>query len=277
MIVQHRFADRFPALSAIVLIFASTTAVQGIAMIINGALALGIKAYTSDCDFIGYTAGALIVLWIYKRWFYPEFEGNLRGGNPAEGFRLSLFILIYWGVCFPIQFMFTSAVFGWPTLKSFGIAVTAGFVEELAFRGLPVSLLMRQWRDESRIPAVAILTSSIFGAVHLTNIFSGADPACTIMQAVSAVGIGLFFCGIYLRSGNLWITIAVHTIHDVLSFLDVSGINDGVIVQTVTWYSFVDTAFSIALGVLGIWMLRPSKRAEIRRLWNCKWNQEDIL
>ena len=62
IINQHRFADRFPALSAIVLIFASTTAVQGIAMLINGALALGVKAFTSEYDFIGYIAGALIVL-----------------------------------------------------------------------------------------------------------------------------------------------------------------------------------------------------------------------
>ena len=269
---RHIFADRFPALAAILLIFASTTAVQAIAMLINGVLVQGIKAFTSEYDCIGYIVGSLIVLWIYKRWFNPEFEGNLRDGKPAEGIRLSLFILIYWGVCFPIQFMFTSAVFGWPTLNTLGIALTAGFTEELAFRGLPASLLMRQWCEERKIPLVMILTSVIFGAVHLTNYFSGADLGCTILQAVSAVGVGLFFCGIYLRCANLLITIALHSIHDILSFLDVSGINAGVIVQTVTWFSFVDTAFSIALGVLGIWMVRPSKREEIRSLWNRKWN-----
>ena len=269
---RHAFADRFPALAAILLIFASTTAVQLIAMLINGVLILLIKAYTSEYDCIGYIAGSLIVLWIYKRWFRPEFEGNLRGGKPADGIRLSLFILTYWGICFPIQFMFTSAEFGWPTLNTLGLALTAGFTEELAFRGLPASLLMRQWREESKIPAVMALTSVIFGAVHITNFLYGADLGCTILQTVSAIGVGLFFCGIYLRSANLWITIAVHSIHDILSFLDVSGINEGVIVQTVTWYSFVDTAFSIALGILGIWMVRPSKRREIRSLWNSKWN-----
>ena len=271
---QHRFADRFPAVAAILLLFGGMAAVQVGGMFINIPLAMGIPGYAS-ADAAGYIIVSLIVLWIYKRWFRPEFEGNLRGGIPGEGIRLSLFILIYWAVSFPIQFLFTPAVFGWPTLKTLSLALTAGFTEELAFRGLPVSLLMRQWHEEKRILTIMILTSVIFGGVHITNYFSGADLGSSIMQTIAAAGAGLFFCGIYLRCGNLWVTIGVHTLHDLFCFLDEGGIHDGVVVQEITWFSFLDLAFCIALGVVGIWMVRPSKRAEIRRLWNRKWRIED--
>ncbi len=224
---------------------------------------------------VGFIIVSLMALWLYKRWFYPEFEGNLRGGNPREGIRLSLFILIYWVICFPIQFLFTPAVFGWPTFRTLSLALMAGFIEEISFRGLPVSLLMRQWHSEKRIPVIVILTSVIFGAIHIANLFAGADPGSTIMQIIGATGMGLFLCGIYLCCGNLWITIAVHALHDLLCFLDVAGIQDGVVVQEITWFSYLDLAFSVGLGVLGIWMVRPSKRAEIRRLWNRKWSIED--
>ena len=271
---QHRFVDRFPAFAAILLLFGGVAAVQGGGLLINVPPTIVTPEYAS-VDAIGYIIVSLIVLWIYKRWFYPEFEGNLRGGIPGAGIRLSLFILIYWAVCFPIQFLFTPAVFGWPTLKTLSLALTAGFTEEVAFRGLPVSLLMRQWHEEKRILTIMILISVIFGGVHITNFFAGANLGSTFMQTIGAACMGLFFCGIYLRCGNLWVPIAVHALHDYLCFLDVAGIQNGVVVQEITWFSFLDLAFSIGMGILGIWMVRPSKRAEIRRLWNRKWSITD--
>ena len=91
---QHRFVDRFPAFAAILLLFGGVAAVQGGGMLINVPPTIGTPEYAS-VDAIGYIIASLIVLWIYKRWFYPEFEGNLRGGIPRAGIRLSLFILIY--------------------------------------------------------------------------------------------------------------------------------------------------------------------------------------
>ena len=267
---------RFPAFASILLLLVAIITMQTAGGFINYPLTSVIPGYTTD-GAIGPLIVSLLVLWLYKRWFYPEFEGNLRGGTPREGIRLSLFILIYWVICFPIQFLFTPAVFGWPTFNTLGLSLLAGFVEEVSFRGLPASLLMRQWRDEKRILTVLILTSVVFGISHITNLFVGADFGSTIMQVIGATGMGLFLCGIYLRCGNLWITIVVHALHDLLCFLDVGGIQDGVVVQQVTWFSFLDLAFSVGLGVLGIWMVRQSKRTEIRQLWNRKWNISDTV
>jgi membrane protease YdiL (CAAX protease family) len=270
---QHRFVNRFPALAAVVLTFVTLLLLQTIGSGISIPFGLAIPALGKDSA-IGYIIASLLLLWFFKRWLYPEFEGMLHG-DVSVGVRLACFIIIYWVICFPIQFLFTPAVFGWPTIGTLSMSLVAGFTEEIAFRGVPVSLLMRQWHSEKKILTTLILTSAIFGLFHATNLFAGADFGSTIFQVIGSAGMGAFFCGLYLRTGNLWISIAVHAIHDLLCFLDVAGIQSGVVVQGVTWFSFLDVACAVVLGVLGVWMVRPSKRAEIRQLWDRKWNITD--
>lgn len=267
---QHRFVNRFPALAAVVLTFVTLLLLQTIGSGISIPFGLAIPALGKDSA-IGYIIASLLLLWFFKRWLYPEFEGMLHG-DVSVGVRLACFIIIYWVICFPIQFLFTPAVFGWPTIGTLSMSLVAGFTEEIAFRGVPVSLLMRQWHSEKKILTTLILTSAIFGLFHATNLFAGADFGSTIFQVIGSAGMGAFFCGLYLRTGNLWISIAVHAIHDILCFLDVAGIQEGVVVQGVTWFSFLDVSCAVGLGILGIWMVRPSKRAEIRQLWDRKWN-----
>lgn len=267
---QHRFVNRFPALAAVVLTFVTLLLLQTIGSGISIPFGLAIPALGKDSA-IGYIIASLLLLWFFKRWLYPEFEGMLHG-DVSVGVRLACFIIIYWVICFPIQFLFTPAVFGWPTIGTLSMSLVAGFTEEIAFRGVPVSLLMRQWHSEKKILTTLILTSAIFGLFHATNLFAGADFGSTIFQVIGSAGMGAFFCGLYLRTGNLWISIAVHAIHDILCFLDVAGIQEGVVVQSVTWFSFLDVSCAVGLGILGIWMVRPSKRAEIRQLWDRKWN-----
>ncbi len=270
---QHRFVNRFPALAAVVLTFVTLLLLQTIGSGISIPFGLAIPALGKDSA-IGYIIASLLLLWFFKRWLYPEFEGMLHG-DVSTGVRLACFIIIYWVICFPIQFLFTPPVFGWPTIGTLSMSLVAGFTEEIAFRGVPVSLLMRQWHSEKKILTTLILTSAIFGLFHATNLFAGADFGSTIFQVIGAAGMGSFFCGLYLRTGNIWISIAVHAIHDLLCFLDVAGIQEGVVVQGVTWFSFLDVSCAVGLGILGIWMVRPSKRAEIRQLWDRKWNITD--
>ena len=269
---QHRFVDRFPVLAAVVLPFVALVLLQAIGSLIS--LPFGVIPALGKNSAIGYIICSLLVMWLFKRWFYPEFEGMLHG-DVNTGVRLSCFIIIYWVICFPIQFLFTPAVFGWPTINTLSLSLIAGFTEEVAFRGVPVSLLMRQWHSEKKILTTLILTSAVFGLFHLSNLVAGADFGSTIFQVIGSTAMGCFFCGIYLRTGNLWISIAVHAFHDLLCFLDVAGIQSGVVVQGVTWFSFLDVSCAVGLGVLGVWMVRPSKRAEIRQLWDRKWNITD--
>jgi membrane protease YdiL (CAAX protease family) len=161
--------------------------------------------------------------------------------------------------------------FGPPTLANLCLALMAGFGEETAFRGLPLSYLMRQWKDERKIPFALLLTSVLFSLVHLGNIFGGANLTITVLQLISSLCAGLFFGAVYLRSGSLWPTIVLHTLHDIVSLLDVSSISGGVMTGNLRLVDLLDLLLSVILGGIGLWLIRPAKRGEILAVWREKW------
>ena len=269
---RHRFFNKHTILGTLILMVLGLLLCQ----IVGGLIGIPIDAICGDKNFaggIGVAIAALLVLLVYGLWFRPEFEGNLRGGNVKTGIKLSMILVVYWIVSTPVGFALSDAVFGAPTLATIGMAMAAGFAEEVAFRGLPLSYLMRQWKEEKRILTAVLLTSLIFGGIHLLNISAGGNPGSVAVQTISAIAMGLFFGAVYLRSGNLWITMIGHTIHDIIAFTNVSGIEEGVVVSSVDLSSYFDLGCTVILGIIGLWLVRPSKRAEIRAIWDKKWNR----
>ena len=87
----------------------------------------------------------------------------------------------------------------------FFLSATAGFCEELIFRGAMVYFLFHLPLD---LPlwVVGLIASVAFGIVHLYQGFKG----------VIATGIlGYFFFGLYMQTGSLWLPILLHFIIDV--------------------------------------------------------------
>ena len=269
---KHIFFDKFtiPALILLILI-------GWIGTIMLGALiANPIKNVMGHDDIINYlciVAMTFVILAIYKFWFRPDFEGNFKGGDFKTGMKLFLLLLIFWILTVPVGFITGHDTFGAPTFATVCTALAAGCCEETAFRGLALSYLMRQWKDEKHIVISVILTSVIFGAVHMINASGDVTAARIVFQAVSAIGSGIFYAVLYLRSGNLVFPIAAHTIHNILAFLDVSGVQNGMIVSsTIDWTNFFYTGTELLLGLIGLWLIRSSVRSEIREMWDCKWN-----
>ena len=268
-IISHRFLNRYTMLGAILLTVYGMLAAEGVFGGIFGGI-FSALASNGDLYALGVVPGALLVLAIHKRWFYPEFEGNLRGGRPATGFRLGLFILIAWALM-PLNMLRHPENFGPPTLANLCLALMAGFGEETAFRGLPLSYLMRQWKDERKIPFALLLTSVLFSLVHLGNIFGGANLTITVLQLISSLCAGLFFGAVYLRSGSLWPTIVLHTLHDIVAFLDISTVSEGIMTRGVRLDDLPDLLLAVILGCVGLWLVRPAKRGEILAIWRRKW------
>ncbi|HUX68542.1 MAG TPA: type II CAAX endopeptidase family protein [Terriglobales bacterium] len=82
--------------------------------------------------------------------------------------------------------------------------VSVGLFEEFCFRGYALVTLasgLDFW------PA-AVGLSALFGALHLGN--SGES----ILGALAAAGIGLFFCLTVRRTGNLWFAVGLHAAWD---------------------------------------------------------------
>ncbi|MBQ1434564.1 MAG: hypothetical protein IIZ19_01525, partial [Clostridia bacterium] len=63
-----------------------------------------------------------------------------------------------------------------------------------------------------------------------------------------------------------------HVAQDVVAFLDVTNIHEGVVTGGVNWTSYLDTAICIVLAIIGFYLIRPEKRREIRELWEKKWS-----
>jgi membrane protease YdiL (CAAX protease family) len=95
-----------------------------------------------------------------------------------------------------------------------GTALLVGFVEETYFRGMILRALL------SRGPWPAVLISSVlFGFLHLLNVISGANLAATFVQVAYALGIGMMFAAAALRTGTILPLIVIHAATDFLGFL----------------------------------------------------------
>jgi membrane protease YdiL (CAAX protease family) len=85
-----------------------------------------------------------------------------------------------------------------------------GFSEELMFRGILLQGLLSRL---SIWPAIWV-TSALFGAVHVLNVFITGELLASMIQAVAAFMSGMMFMAIRIRSGSLWPAIVYHALWD---------------------------------------------------------------
>jgi hypothetical protein len=164
------------------------------------------------------------------------------------------------------------------TLILFALSTFAvGIVEELAFRGTIFPLFIKSFKKLNKpILISAILSSIMFGLVHFVNLFSQPENIIGITsQVFFATAIGVFFCGLMVRTENILIPCVVHALvnfsfgagelkQSVEAFPDiedVSGVNWSSIIPTTLFFSF------IFIG--GIYMiLKTDKETILNRLEN---------
>jgi len=88
--------------------------------------------------------------------------------------------------------------------------LATGIYEELWFRGLILDSLA-----SSSLTKAALLSSGLFGLIHLTNIAFGANPAITAAQVIGAACFGTGMAALRLRGVTLWPLIIIHAITDI--------------------------------------------------------------
>lgn len=218
--------------------------------------------------------GALVYLGCHAMRYKPEYTGNIKGGDMALGFRLAAIMCIYFAYIL-IQ-MLVWGKYASPTMESFSMALMAGICEETIFRIVPVSCLMRQWRDEKKIPVVIAITAISFGLIHASNISGGAGVAITILQVVAAGLMGILLCAVYLRSGNALAIILMHAITDFLCFMDSSQVDQGgIMIAKISFANILDLILTVILAAVGLYLVRPAKRAEIISVWDKKFSRSE--
>lgn len=112
----------------------------------------------------------------------------------------------------------------------FIVTLAIGIYEELLCRGLLFNSFENYFGDTKKgIYLSAILSSLVFGIMHLTNlIWSPSLIISTICQVIYATFVGFLFCVIYYRSKNLISCMLLHGIFDFTTYF---------------WFAFSDKLF----------------------------------
>lgn len=215
----------------------------------------------------------VVLLIIQMWWFSPAYKGALRVEVPAsEIWLLSIPFLVN---CV-LNYIFTvvdSGLYFAPTAVSLSMAVSAGFCEETFGRGVTVPIGMRYFKGKNKILKVTIITSLVFGAMHLMNIGAGASVTMGVIQTFATTGKGLFFAAIFLRTGSILIPMLMHSFFDWVCFVTDPTLQSGIMMsESVTVGLVLATAADIAIGIVGLYMIRPAMRERIEEVWNKKWS-----
>lgn len=164
-----------------------------------------------------------------------------------EGLWLGKYIFVIILFTFIMNFKTISSIeFTFTTIILFLLAnVTIGLFEEIIFRGLIFNSFLK---NNSLIKA-SIISSCIFGVIHLLNLIHTNDYIGTFAQVIYATFLGVLFSAIYYKTKNLWSVVFLHSILNISSgFYDISNIGKN-IVQTQT---------DIISGIISVIIIFPA-------------------
>ena len=220
-------------------------------------------------------AAAFAAFFFYKHHFRPAFQGNLLG-NLKEGLHLGLPVLLYWAGSLLLALLTGHFAFKGVTPVIVRVSVSAGVLEELAWRLGVLATLLRRWDTKEQIVPAVIFSAAVFGLIHAFNALAGADPLYTALQVAETACIGVFLGAVYVRSGSLASCMLIHILHDVFAISISPEVEaGGLVTGSVTWLSLADLSMCILLAAAGLSYLGLKHRDRIISLWDRIWSRKD--
>lgn len=145
--------------------------------------------------------------------------------------------------------------FSWPALLR---PIEAGILEETFRYLLIISLIVGLKKFKFRLQLTVVISSLIFGAMHIGNVGEQKLNA-TIGQICFAAASGLIFGIIYLYTGKLWLSMITHFALDFLAFSQPGGLDP--IVWNGSVGDWLNLSVSIIIPVvLAIWMMTGRRK-----------------
>ncbi len=99
-----------------------------------------------------------------------------------------------------------------PTSWSLSYAIIPGIFEEVAFRGLILTILMTNYKPNTAL----VISSLLFGLAHSVNVLFGQDIIITLAQLGFAFFLGILLAYIVLKTNSLIPTILMHYLLDAI-------------------------------------------------------------
>ena len=277
---RHNFIDKHTLPGALFLCMMAEIIAQVVCGLIIGGICAAFFPHNSDLQKIvlevSVAIGAFIVLAIFWRYFYPEYAGSLCGGDHL--YLWILFAVIMPLIVLAVQIMtLTSSRLAFPTAVNLAAAFMAGVSEEVIFRGVTASYLMRQWLEKKRILMVIIVSSLFFALSHVLNLLSGAPLDITLLQVVSSFFMGAVLCALFLRSGSLLPGMILHILFDIVALSDVSSFQEGGAYNSSITLSSSDIVETMIVNIIYLlivlFLIRPSVQDKVYEIWKKKWRK----
>ncbi len=186
----------------------------------------------------------LIVMLLFKN----SYVFTQKREKVSTGLFYGLFYIIG-SILFIILFGFAGKGFtGGLSLVNLVIgSFLVGVCEEFLCRGWLLNEFLERYGDSKKgIWYSIIISATIFGLMHLGNIFSiGQGVYTTISQVLNALGIGIVFGVIYYKTKNIWSVVLLHGLWDFSLLL-----NDIMPVTETTELTMSFSIIGIIFGVL---------------------------
>ncbi len=266
--INHKLANKIPVLAAIIFAVVGLLATQvttfGLSTIIHRFL----PVFPEQTNPIVVVAVAFLALFLYKLWFRPEYTGSVVYSEYKKVWVLLAAYALFFA--YGVTELVISHEPYKLTFNGFCMALFAGTLEEVVFRGYMIPVMMRKKKS---IAVALFVSSGVFGLVHGANGLAGAGFGITVLQVFTSFALGIVLGGMYLLSGNLLIPIAIHTIHDILAIGMQGAVTEtGVMKTTVTAATLLaQIPLVILLTVTLLFIFNKKNMETIYSVWEKKW------
>lgn len=123
-------------------------------------------------------------------------------------------------------------------------SLSIGLFEEFAFRGVLYPVILENRRNSTKnIFWATVISSALFGAVHILNLLEGAGAGGVFLQIGYSFLIGGMCAIVLLKTHSIWICVLLHAVFDFGGFF-VGTVAEGIIWDPVT------VTITAVLGVL---------------------------
>lgn len=190
-------------------------------------------------------------------------------GRTKRPFRALLWCLPCLLVCLA-NFPFSALIRGdavitrWDLLWLFLLkCLSIGLMEEIIFRALMQPMILDSFKKRGELFGV-LLTSALFGAWHLLNLFGGANVGATFLQVGYSFLMGMMLSAVVIKTGNVWTSVFLHALFD-FGGLIVPALGNGAFQDTVFWALTAIAGALCALHVGIFFIAREGKRRALKR------------
>ncbi len=262
---KHFLADKLPVFVATFLMYASINWMELAVALPMMPLAEPLGDNFSVVYAIVRTAVSFLILFLFKLWFHPEYEGSVKISGLGYGLKLLIPYILIWAIWMPIQGLIGIAEYAIPNRDNILVSILSGIGEEEACRGLGCALILRSYKSEKNLFVGPLVSGVFFGVIHLTNLAVNDNKIDVLGQVLFASMIGVAFGCVFTLSGSILPTMIVHTVYDIACSANITSEN-----SFNGWASMVDLIAALFVMVI-LLMTLYKKRTETAALWARKW------